>query len=488
MSTTAALAQVTAEEVWQSWQDLSSAAGQELTVGSATRTGDTLTVSGVTVTMKDELGGSFSAELGDLAFTDKGDGTVGVTMAETYPITLAFPPTEDGPTSIKLTVSQPGLAITAGGSATETTYDFVAPAVSVILNEVKDETGTVLNTKGDVSFSNMTASYKIGQTGEVLVVDSSFAAAGMALNLSGTDTSGGGDGVITLALSDIAGSTKGNLLGAEIMANMAMALNQGFSSDTRLAFGGMTFSADITEAAGQTKIGAQATGGDFVLAVDKAKVNYGSSLKGMQVTASGGEIPFPEVKSSFGELAFNVLMPASKSDEPQDFAFLTRLVDFTISEEVWGMLDPAATLSRDPATLIIDTKGKGRWLVDIMDPAYQDTGLEPPGELTSLDLTQLLVKAAGAEVLGTGALTFDNTDLATFGGVPRPDGSINVTIKGVNQLIDNLIAMGLLPDDQAMGFRMMLGMFTRPGAGADEVTSLIEFKDGGLFANGQQLQ
>jgi hypothetical protein len=194
------------------------------------------------------------------------------------------------------------------------------------------------------------------------------------------------------------------------------------------------------------------------------------------------------VKSSFGELAFNVLMPASKSDEPQDFAFLTRLVDFTISEEVWGMLDPAATLSRDPATLIIDTKGKGRWLVDIMDPAYQDTGLEPPGELTSLDLTQLLVKAAGAEVLGTGALTFDNTDLATFGGVPRPDGSINVTIKGVNQLIDNLIAMGLLPDDQAMGFRMMLGMFTRPGAGADEVTSLIEFKDGGLFANGQQLQ
>jgi hypothetical protein len=48
--------------------------------------------------------------------------------------------------------------------------------------------------------------------------------------------------------------------------------------------------------------------------------------------------------------------------------------------------------------------------------------------------------------------------------------------------------MGLLPEDQAMGFRMMLGMFTRPGAGGDQVTSLIEFRDGGIFANGQQLQ
>ncbi len=58
----------------------------------------------------------------------------------------------------------------------------------------------------------------------------------------------------------------------------------------------------------------------------------------------------------------------------------------------------------------------------------------------------------------------------------------------MNQLIDNLIAMGVLPDDQAMGFRMMLGMFTRPGAGGDQVTSLIEFRDGGIFANGQPLQ
>jgi hypothetical protein len=115
-------------------------------------------------------------------------------------------------------------------------------------------------------------------------------------------------------------------------------------------------------------------------------------------------------------------------------------------------------------------------------------GVEPPGELTSLELAEVLVKGAGAEVGATGGLTFDNTDLTSFDGVPAPTGSINITIKGANTLIDNLIAMGLLPEEDAMGARMMLGLFARPGAGPDELTSVIEFKDGGLFANGQQLQ
>jgi hypothetical protein len=72
--------------------------------------------------------------------------------------------------------------------------------------------------------------------------------------------------------------------------------------------------------------------------------------------------------------------------------------------------------------------------------------------------------------------------------MPRPDGKVTVNIKGVNQLVDNLIALGILTDDDAMGFRMGLGMFARPGAGPDELVSEVEFKDGGLFANGMQLQ
>ena len=50
------------------------------------------------------------------------------------------------------------------------------------------------------------------------------------------------------------------------------------------------------------------------------------------------------------------------------------------------------------------------------------------------------------------------------------------------------MAMGLVPDDQMMGMRMMMGMFAVP-AGEDALTSRIEFRDdGGIYANGQRIQ
>ncbi len=50
--------------------------------------------------------------------------------------------------------------------------------------------------------------------------------------------------------------------------------------------------------------------------------------------------------------------------------------------------------------------------------------------------------------------------------------------------------MGLIPEDQLMGTRMMLMMFTKPASeGEDKASTELEFKeDGSLFANGQQLR
>ena len=58
-----------------------------------------------------------------------------------------------------------------------------------------------------------------------------------------------------------------------------------------------------------------------------------------------------------------------------------------------------------------------------------------------------------------------------------------------NGLIDKVTKMGLVPQDQAMGARMMLGMFAKPGEGTDTMTSKIEFNaDGSIMANGQRIQ
>ena len=62
-------------------------------------------------------------------------------------------------------------------------------------------------------------------------------------------------------------------------------------------------------------------------------------------------------------------------------------------------------------------------------------------------------------------------------------------ISGANGLIDKLIAMGLLSQQDAMGARMMLGMFTVPGSEPDTQTSTIEVNEQGqILANGQRIK
>ena len=204
---------------------------------------------------------------------------------------------------------------------------------------------------------------------------------------------------------------------------------------------------------------------------------------------SSADIPFPELKLGYQEAAFNLLMPVGKTDAPADFAFLTKLVGFTVSDEVWGMFDPAGSLPHDPATVILDTKGKVTMTTDLFDEAAMAAlGDAPPGDLNALDVTELKASVAGAELTGAGAFTFDNSDKTTFSGVPLPTGKMDLKLTGGNTLLDKLVAMGLLPQDQAMGFKMMVSMFANSAADKDEMTSTLEFKDKGFYANGQKLQ
>jgi hypothetical protein len=111
-----------------------------------------------------------------------------------------------------------------------------------------------------------------------------------------------------------------------------------------------------------------------------------------------------------------------------------------------------------------------------------------PAELTALTLNDLSLKIGGAELAAKGDFTFDNTDLATFDGFPRPTGKVTANLRGANALIDDLVEIGIVPADQAMMGRMMMGMFATP-VGDDELTSTLEVKgSGSVIANGQKIR
>ncbi len=130
--------------------------------------------------------------------------------------------------------------------------------------------------------------------------------------------------------------------------------------------------------------------------LDKTRLDYGFAVMGGNMVARGMEMPFPEVASTFGEIALGFTMPVAVSQDPQDFSALARFVDLTLTEDVWAMFDPGAQLPRDPVSFILDLKGTGAWTVDILDPAAQvASGPDLPAKLYSLDIGEALVRAAG---------------------------------------------------------------------------------------------
>lgn len=487
----AAQADVTPEEVWSNWKATATAAGQTVTTASESREGPALVVSGITLTAGDDEVDA-SVTIDRIALTDNGDGSVAVTMSDSYPLAIrAAGAVGEADTLTNLTVSHPGLAIKVSGSPAEMRYDFTAPSLKVALKDVQtpDQAAVPTDMVAEVGLTGLSGNYIVAGTGDAKAISSNAAADTLSFIMKGTNPEDQSKIDMKLGMAKLAGTSTGKTVGM-MGADLAAALKAGFSAEGSFSYAGTTMDMTVTEATGDTRVSASVSGGDLTFVMDAARLGYGATGKDASITMSGPEIPFPQLTLGYKESAFNFEMPVAKGDAPAPFRFLTRLTDLTISDEIWGMFDPTGQLPRDPMTLVLDTKGTARLNVDLMDEAAMSAlGEAGPGELNSLDVTALQLKAAGAEITGNGAFTFDNTDLATYGGFPAPTGKLSLKATGVNGLLDKLMAMGLVPEDQMMGARMMLGMFAKVDpANPDTMTSDLEFKGKSFFANGMQLQ
>lgn len=490
---TGAFADVTPEEVWQNWQDMSASYGQTITAASATRDGDALLVKDATISY-DKDGVALDGKIPEMTFTDKGDGTVEVTMSDSYPLNMTLPGApSDGasatPTKLTITVGQPGMTMKASGTPEAISYAFNAPTLDISVTAINGVDAAVVDATIQAVMTNVVGNYMVEGDASAKKVGSTFSADSAKVTVVGTDKETSSDFNLALNVADLAGTSNGTFLGADAMQDMAAALKAGFAFDSAITYGAANFDMTATEADKPTKVSGTFDGGDISFAMDVNHLQYGAGSKKVAFTVSSPDIPFPELKLGYDEAAFKMLMPVSKSDQPADFSLLTRLVGFTISDEIWGMVDPTGALPHDPATVILDAKGKATLTADLMDAAAMETaGDASPFQLNALDINALQVSAVGAELTGMGGFTFDNTDMTTFEGIPAPTGKIDLKLTGANALLDKIVAMGLISQDDAMGYKMMVSMFANATPDKDEMTSTLEFKDKGFYANGQRLQ
>lgn len=475
----AALADVTPEEVWQNWQDFYASSGSTITTGSAERDGDTLVVTDFKASVETD-GATSDTMIAEIRLRDTGDGSVEVTMSDEASFTSSSPAVDGGKAmGATGSVKMPGLVGIVSGTGDDMAYEFTAPSVDIAVEPSEDGVPV-----GKVGFllSDTVSTYQVSGPAEAKQLDGTFEAATAAINLEVKDDTTNLVGSLNAA--DLSGEMTGDLTGVE-EEEIADALAMGFAFESGLSYGALNYEFDITDDTGPSRLVGGSEGGAFQVAMDAARIMLTGGGKKVAATFSGSQLPFPEVKLSYAESGFNLTMPIGKSDTPQDFSFLTKLVDLQVSEEVWGMFDPTGALPHDAATVVIDASGKALVKSDLM---ATPEGTPPDAELHALTLNELTARIAGAELTGKGALTFDNTDLTTYEGVPAPTGTVDLKLVGGNTLLDKLVAMGLVAEEQAMGARMMIAMFANPGAGADELTSTLEFKDKHFYANGQQLQ
>ena len=479
-----ASADLTAAEVWASWKALAERSGQTIS-GSETKSGDTLTVRDVTIAME-APSGSASGAMGDIAFTENRDGSVSIRLAPEYPLVVSTTSEAGERVEMKMTLRQRDLSMTARGNAGAIAYDFAAPEASFALDQMLVD-GEPMDMAMEMSARGISGGYTMaeGATGRI---DGTLNATTARLDMNATNPEDGSRFKLGGEMTDMVVSSSSTVPAGMQTTDLGAMLAAGFASTGKIAHGGTAYAMDMTQAGESTNVAATLGPGtlDFALA-DGGMLYDVRSTRG-QIGISGSALPLPRIDLALDDSAFSFRMPMVRSAAPSDFGLLTRIAGLTISDGIWAMFDPSGQLPRDPATLVIDLSGKVRLLSDLTNPAVAQSS-EAPAELHELNVKGLKLSLAGAELTGNGAFVFDNSDKVTFDGMPRPTGRIGLRLDGGNTLLDRLVAMGLVPADQAMGMRMMLGMFARPTGEGDTLSSQIEVTpDGRVVANGQRLR
>lgn len=488
LCTTAVQADITAADVRADWDALLAAGGGTLTVGSETAGPGTILLDGVRIETALEDGGTMVMDLGRLGFVEQGDGTVRVEMADSYSFSVSETP-EFGPAvEIAVTIGQPDVSVVASGDPGDTTYRFSGPSMSVTLDRIVVD-GERQAAAAEAVLSAPEGSYRVMRQGALRTVVTEMTADGMKISASASDMTGDGSFTLSAEMDALVLDSDLSVPDDADFTDMSAAIAAGFASSGRIAYGATAFAFEGA-GEGEELIGSGSLqGGSLSSTIDSRAIGYETSSNGLEMRLEGTALPLPQISFALAEGGFGLRVPVAPSEEPAEFSIRTAYRGITLGEEVWGLFDPAGAIPRDPANLVLDLSGTGTLAVDLLDPEAMATLGGPPGELRSVTLNELDLAVGGAQLTGTGAFAFDNADMNSFGGFPAPEGAVDLMLTGGNALLDTLVGMGFVDANEAMGARMMLGLFARPGDGPDSLVSRIEVtRDGQVLANGQRVR
>ena len=491
----AAAAEVMPVDVWGDWRSYMQDMGYVVDA-IETADGADLTVSELRFSsLAPEGGGAVAVSLGTLTFARNAEGDVTVIMPEVMPIVVDITPAdpESKPLQLDLDYAQSEPMLTISGDETRMVYTYAAETASVILNQLQvgDETFGAENAKFNLLATGLSARSEVN-TGEARVQEQIASIENLQYDMLIDNPQDDTAMRLKGSSSDI-GMTGSSALASTVEAvDFGQMIQSGFEGTGRLTYGGGGTEFDMTDPVnGNVKIATSSDGGTLDMSVGPDGMGYEMRQTDISLDLRLPGLGFP-LEFGLEEGGFDIDVPVRRTEEAQPFAALLDLDGFSMSETVWNIFDPASELPRTPASILIDLAGSMRLLVDLFDPQTPERMTAEgarPAAIDTLTLNALSVEAMDAELTGQGSVEFDYEDLAAYQGMAKPVGDVTLNLAGANALIDRLVASGVLPQQQALGARMVLGLFATPGDAPDTLTSRIQFTPAGeVLANGQRIR
>lgn len=481
-----AWADVTAADVFANQQAFFEASGMVL---SGTLNGGTLNNPQINIILPGNAGG-LQLSTDPVSMVENGDGTVTITYPSPMTLKMAGGLANEWSFSADVVMTHGSYTTTASGEAGDVSYATQARDMRFELQNLMLDGNMTEGTagRGFVTTDSYVANtqviegnlitYRSDITSGTTEVEMEFGVEGMMSKT--TQTTEPVQSRIELALP---------VGGSDIM-NLSAATRAGLSLFME-STGGASRSEEVTMINGDvfseqtTAVGAQTAR----LRFDENGLDLDGTVQGFDFAMTQSiALPMP-IEVAMDEASFAYDLPFNASGEQQEFQLATKLDGISLSDDLWAMFDAGGVLPRDPADVSFDVTGKGTLGMDLLDiNALMDLMGPPPITVDEVTINDLRIAAAGAEATAKGAMSFDWNDFQTIPGMPRPQGAVTVNLNGANGLMDKLVEMGLIPAQDLMMPRMMMGMFSTP-VGDDMLETVLEVDaDGNILANGQPLQ
>jgi len=500
LMTTTALADITASQVWQAWQEDAAHIGMTLAASNVTESSDGLELSALEVTATIPALGEIPNpieirfNIGSVTLQDNGDGSVAVIWPDSQEGVVSVTMGKDGG-ALSFESTAAGRLSTISGSIEEMQY---ATAVDNLSWNISDwsVSSDEISTADLANIVFEASGMMEGATANTVVTRTD----GWQAVTTGQTAKSSYAFKFETPQAEANQSQSQTQLNAEYEASLTLPANLDFTKPEGIfeaLSAGLALSAKGTTGEVRQQQTQMSPMGEVTSDLVSQGMKYDMSINGTLANMTGEygattvnvtNAMLPPIDIAASGLEVDMQVPLTNDARMR---YMIALRDLTVNDALWGMFDPTALLSRDPAQIVLDLTGAPAWEIDALDLSAWEAAIQGgilPLMPSNFSLDAFEITAAGASLTGTGEMNINYDDVAK-GGEPKPAGAIDLSMSGLNALLDNLIAMGLLPEEQAMGGRMMLGLFAVPGEGEDTLKSRLEInEEGQIFANGQRLK